>query len=246
MKKIAVLLLCCIVAISFFLNGCIVVNTNPFSVSGRGTKEKYDIAIASDGFTEINVKSFCEVNFHISDKYSVTLEVEPNLREYFTVEVRGGALTVESKESINYGIGRSPILTVYAPQLTRLSVEGACSFTGHDKIKADKFYLAVSGAGSGEIELDADKVYVNLEGAGSFKLKGAADSIEINLAGAGEIDAIGLKAREADVRMSGAGSVRVNCDETLKIDAEGAGSLEYKGSPKTDIRNKGVVSIEKV
>jgi len=245
MKKLIVLLLCpLLIALCFC--GCVSVNFDPFSqtVSGTGDREKYDIETGA--FTGIKMSSACEIHYYAADKAAATLEIQPNLRAYFSLEVKNGVLVVDSTRKINFSANSLPVLAVYAPALTGLTVEGACTFTAHDKITADSFELNIAGAASGSAELEVNRLSVSLGGAGSFTLTGTADTAQLSLAGAGKLDALSLQTREADVKMDGAGSVRIGCSQTLTVDANGIGSVEYRGSPTVDISKDGLVSVTRV
>ena len=243
MKKIVALSLS-IVLLALCLSGCVTVTLNPYSVVGKGDSEKYDIEVG--GFTGIQISSVCNIHLYTADKAAVTLEVQPNLREYFSVEVKNGILVVKSTRTINISNSHTPIVTVYAPALNSLTVDGACDFTAHDTITADSFALDIAGAASGRADFEVSSLSVSLGGAGSFTLTGTADTAEIHMAGVGDLDARALRTRAAGVNMDGAGTVRVNCSEQLTIDASGVGTVEYSGSPNVNTKRDGLVSVKKV
>jgi hypothetical protein len=246
MKKIVCVLVCAALTV-FSLSACVTVNYNPFTstLTGVGARETYTIEVG--GFTGIKVIAACEINYHASPSESVTLEIQPNLREHYTVEVRDGVLHIGTEKGVRINLGTSiPILTVYAPTLTGLDMAGAGTFTAHDTITADSFTMVVSGAASGEADLDVKDASVILSGAGTFNLTGRADTAQLRMSGAGSLDALGLITRVADVTMSGVGMVRIHCTDDLRIDAGGVGSVEYRGSPGININRSGMVSVKNV
>jgi len=243
MKRIVCALLCALLLI-LCLSGCVSLNFDPWAVPGKGEAERYDIPVGA--FTGISVSIYCEIQYHAAPAAAVSLEVQPNLREYIHIAEENGVLNVTSKQKRIVSSVKAPVLTVYAPTLTRLDVEGACMFKTNDAIAADRFVLNLAGAGQATAELDVGELAVNLAGAGELKLSGTADTASLTMAGAGEINALALQARDAEVCLDGLGSVSVACSDNLEIQADGAGSIRYKGSPSLDISKSGLVSIEQV
>jgi hypothetical protein len=243
MRKAILIVLCALFILCF--SGCVVVNyTGTSAVSGKGTPEKYEIKVGE--YNRIKVEGNCEIQYYAAPSDTVTLEVQPNLREYFAMEFNDGELIVRTTKRINYNSNKAPVLTVSTPVLNSLTMAGVCIFKANDKIKADTFNLELSGAGSGKAELDVNSLKADMSGAGSFELSGRADNAVMNLSGAGELKAFSLQAREALVNLSGAGTIRINCSEKLSVEASGAGTVEYRGSPSSLSLNKsGAVSIRK-
>jgi hypothetical protein len=243
MRKTIFIVLCALFVL--FFSGCVVVNyTDASAVSGKGAPEKYVINVGE--YNGIKVEGLCEIQYYAAPSNTVTLEVQPNLREYFVVEVVNAELIVRTTKRINYNSGRAPVLTVSTPALNSLNIAGACTFKTIDKIKTDTFYLEISGAGEGKAELDVNRLKTNMSGAGSFELFGKADNAEITVSGAGELKAFSLQIREASVNFSGAGAIRISCSEKLSVEASGAGKVEYKGSPILSVNTRGAVSFKKV
>jgi hypothetical protein len=214
------------------------------SVSGTGVPEKFEINASN--YNRIEVEGNCEIQYYAAPSNTVTLEIQPNLREYFVVEVKNSVLIIRTTKRISYNSGNHPVLTVSTPVLNSLTITGMCTFIANDKIRTDTFNLEISGAGSGKAELDVNSFKANMSGAGSLELYGKADNAEIELSGAGELKAFSLQIREASVDLSGAGTIRINCSEKLSVVARGAGTVEYRGSPSLSLNKSGTVSIRKV
>jgi len=234
-----------------YMSGCIVINLSDFnSVTPKGEPENYDYKVGA--YSGIRVIGFYDIRYYDSRENSavspdiVTLKVQPNIMEYYKVEVVNDELVVRTTKKIAFGSGNSPVLTVYTPNLKHLTIEGAGTFTAFDKISSKSFKINLKGAGSGKAELDVDSLSADLSGAGEFTLYGRADNADLRLSGAGDLDAIMLKTRNATVNMSGAGSIRVSCSDDLKVTASGLGSVEYRGSPRVSLSKDGLVSIKQV
>jgi len=243
MRKSFLLTLLILLVLCF--SGCVVVSIsdNASAVSGKGSSEKYNITVGD--YNRIKVEGFCEIQYYAAPSNTVTLEVQPNLREYFVVEAQDGELVVRTTKRIKYNSRAIPVLTVSTPVLNSVIIMGACTFKTIDKIKTNSFNLEVSGAGEGKAELEVNTLKADISGAGSFELFGRADKAEFEFNGAGDLKAFSFEVREASIDFSGAGTIRINCSDKLTITASGAGTVEYKGSPTLSLNKSGFVNIKK-
>jgi len=244
MKKILAFALSTVL-LALCLSGCVLFggDTVGGGIVGKGDPESFEYTVGE--FSEIRVELYCNIEYYAAPSDTVTLEIQPNLKEYIEVKESGGVLTVRSTKSINW-TGKAAVLTVSTPTLSRLALEGASNFRTHDTIVADSFTLRMGGAGSGKIDLDVDKLSVAMSGAGGYELSGRADSAELEMSGAGNLDALALQTRETKIDLSGVGTVQVSCSENLRIAVAGEGSVEYRGFPNVDLQADGYVRVKKV
>jgi len=245
MKKTISLSLCLALA-AIFLTGCVSIRFEPGSVNsvtGRGDPEMYTFSVGE--VTDIRSELYCDISYYSTPSDTVTLEIQPNLREYVTLEESNGILTLRAGRNINFS-GKAPVLTVSTPALKSVSQAGAGVFTAHDTITADVLTLGLSGAGASKADLDVNRLIVNSAGAGDFDLTGRADTASFNLDGAGTINALSLQTRSATVGIAGVGTVRLSVTDSLSVVADGLGTVEYKGSPVLDISRGGLVTVRNV
>jgi len=248
MKKIfqsATFAISAAVLIFMCFTGCVI--TNFFDMNAltpKGDRQIYEFQTGE--YSGIKIEGTSDVRYYSAPSSTVTLAVQPNLREYYTVEVINGELVLRAARRINSGSGKNPVLTVSTPVLNRMIIEGSGNFTAYDKIKSNSLTLVIRGSGTGKAELDADNLSVDLSGAGKFELSGRADKAGLSLSGAGEINALQLQTREASVNLSGAGTVKVSCQEKLLINANGAGNVDYRGTPSLSLNTGGMVSIRQL
>jgi len=234
------------VFIAACMTGCVMMNFSPGqggSLAGKGDPEVYTFQVGE--FSEIKLDIFCETHYYAAESDVVTVEIQPNLYEYISVEESGGVLIVRSTRNINWS-SKAPVLTISTPVLNGLTLEGASDFTAHDPIRGDSFTIKMEGAGSIRAELDVDNLTVVLSGVGDLELSGRADRANFAMDGVGSIEALFLKTRETTINQSGAGDIAISCSEKLNINANGIGSVEYRGSPTLNLNNSGLVSVKKV
>jgi len=249
MRKIILFALCAALAAAF-LCGCVSINLSPAfnnmasgGVVGKGDFASYSYSVGE--ITEIRTELFCNIEYYSAASDTVTLEIQPNLHEYISVDESDGILTVTTTRNISWS-GNAPVLTVGTPSLKALSLSGAGQFTAHDTITGDSFTLRMDGAGSGTAKLDVNSLTANMSGASNFELSGRADNASVTMSGAGAVNALQLDTRDASVSLAGVGTVRIGCSGILKINADGMGTVEYKGSPSIDINKGGFVNVKKV
>jgi len=247
MKKIMAITLCIMLA-AVFLTGCVSINFSPFvssGAAGRGNPETFTFNVGE--ITEIKVELLCNIVYHSASSDTVTLQVQPNLMEYITVQESGGVLTVRSSRNINVtGSSNTPVLTVSSPSLNRLSHTGAGTFTTIDPINSDSFALDITGAANGNVKMNVNDLSVSVAGAGDLTLSGTADTATVSIAGAGKLDALDLKTKTASISMAGAGTVRISTSEELRVSAGGVGTVEYRGSPSLEITRGGFVTVKNI
>ena len=239
----------CIALAAILLTGCVSINWATYPIggsgmTGRGNIESYSFNVGE--IREIRVEMFCNIEHYTAPSDTVTLEIQPNLVEFITVEESGGVLTVRANRNISWSGNNTPVLTVGSPALSRVSLAGAGNFTAHETITGDSFSINMSGAGTGTVDLVVERLSVTLSGAGDIRLTGTADTADISMAGAGRVEALSMQTREADINLAGAGAVRLSCSESLRITAGGVGSVEYRGSPNIDVTRGGLVSVRQV
>ena len=77
----------------------------------------------------------------------------------------------------------------------------------------------------------AKRLEIELSGAANINISGTAQTFVVDLSGAADVAAKSLVAADADIRVSGAGSVILSVTDTLKTKISGVGSVCYYGSP---------------
>ncbi|MCL2832424.1 MAG: DUF2807 domain-containing protein [Treponema sp.] len=227
------------------MGGCVVANISAIDqVEPKGVQTVYEINTGA--FNSIKASGQFDIHYYAGESDTVTLKIQPNVRNYYSVEVINGQLVARTSGWISFGASDLPVLTVTAPSLKSLVIDGACNFTGHDKISTDTLAFVINGAGICNCELDAASLTAEISGAGKITLSGNASAADYNMSGAGELDALALSTGNAKVKFSGAGRLALNCTGNLDIKANGFGVIQYSGSPNVSLSQNGFVSISRV
>ncbi|HMT07863.1 MAG TPA: head GIN domain-containing protein [Pyrinomonadaceae bacterium] len=175
--------------------------------SGNIVSEKRDVA----GFNAIDVSNVFVVEVTAQSEFSVEVEADDNLLPLIKTEVQNGRLEISAEKRIK---SKSPIkVKIGAPNIEKLNASGASRTT-------------ISNISGNGIDID-------ISGASKVTLSGAANQLTADLSGASSIDATELQCEKVSVDSSGASKAKVNASGTLSVDASGASSISYVGTPAT-------------
>ena len=153
-------------------------------------------------FDRIVINGQADAIFTQADTYEVTLRAQENVFDYVDYRVEGTTLILELKDKRTV---RSTDfdLTLKAPALKRLEVNGAADFDIPSGLKSDD-NLQIEVNGAGDLSFNAvrcSNLTIQANGAADVDLTdidvqvvdGAAGDASLSVNGAGDIDASGLK-----------------------------------------------------
>ncbi len=196
--------------------------------SGRAATVEEDYA----GFDRVEVGSAFVADIKQSDKYSVVVTVDENLKQYLDVSVQGDTLRVRFKPASNINIGGvRPRVVITMPAIKGLELNGASRGTvGGFESDAD-FDLEISGASSLEGQMATGDIRMRLSGASTATLEGQGGNLDLEASGASRANLGGFPVADAKVEVSGASRATINASGRLDGEASGASRLSYKGNP---------------
>ena len=208
--------------------------------SGNVIKETRDVS----GFHGIEVGGAFEVILIKANKEKVVLEMDDNLLPYVSTKVFGGILEIDNKKDF-----RNPTelkVTIYYKSIDEIDLSGAASIYSEDIIKTESLEVEASGASDIELKLDVAFLEADFSGASKVEFSGRAESVEVEASGATVYRAIDLETESCEIDASGASVARIWVTEELSLEASGASSVRYKGSPSIDLISiSGAASVRK-
>lgn len=241
----AVALLLCIALIA--LTGCVSVNLTPegdgVTIAGVGELVTAEYKVGE--YEAVDLRGSLNVVYSSAPSDTVTVSLQENLREHLDVRVESGVLIVDASKFVVV-FDKQPTVTISRPGLSSMSISGAVDMNRSDTLTAPKFSLNVSGGCSIDMALAVDELTINVSGAASLKLFGQAQRFSAETSGAGDINAKELKTISARFIMSGASDASIDCQDSLDVTINGAGSLKYRGSPSVRQSISGVGSVERI
>jgi hypothetical protein len=208
--------------------------------SGKVIKETRDVS----GFHGIDVGGAFEVILIKANKEKVVLEIDDNLMPYVTTKVFGGILEIDNKKDF-----RNPTelkVTIYYKSIDEIDLSGAASIYSDDVLTTESLEIDASGASDIELKLDTDYLEADFSGASKVEFSGRAESVEVETSGATVYRAVDLETKSCELDASGAAVARIWVTEELSLEASGASSVRYKGSPSIDLISiSGASSVRK-
>jgi Putative auto-transporter adhesin, head GIN domain len=202
------------------VSGCSFDSFHKTTGSGTMKLEKRNVP----AFTAVNISGAYDVEIVVQKEQSLEIEGDDNLLPLIKTEVRNGVLEINNEKGFN--TKHTLRVRISVPQLKGISTSGASD-------------LIVSNVKSDEFNIDTS-------GASSLKVAGETKTLALEMSGAGDVDAKELRAEKVMVNSSGAAGAEVFASEDLRVDASGAGHIDYYGNPKTVSEDvSGAASISK-
>jgi len=175
--------------------------------SGQVTTERRQVG----SFSAVEAEGAVELEVTQGTPARLDLECDANLLPLVKTEVRRDTLHIGSQERLRPS--KRLLVRVTTPTLKAIDCSGAAELT-------------VTGVAN-------DALRVGLSGAGSAKLTGRTGRLELTISGAGDVQATDLAAQHVVVAGTGATDAAVHATESLEVNLVGAGTVRYRGKPKT-------------
>ena len=153
----------------------------------------------------------------------VSIEAEENLIPYLEAEVRGGILHVGPVPGARLSPRRDVVFRVESWKV-----------------------VEVEAAGASLVDVEVGRVaelWATASGASSLTLWGDAGIQHLTLSGASRYDALDLRSRRTDARLSGASQAWVSVTDRLEAEATGASHVRFRGNPWVSAHVSGASSV---
>lgn len=129
-----------------------------------------------------------------------------------------------------------PHVTLYTNNLTHIENEGDSTVRVFKSNKETALEARVYGNGRISLrDVKAEKVKASVfAGNGTIALNGKAINSTYAITGDGTIEADGLECKEANIKLTGNGTIGVNATEKIAVRGSGYGHIYYYGSPQLE------------
>ena len=199
------------------------------------------------GFTSINVSNAFNVYISQGNQDAVGVSAsDESATKNIKTHISGGVLYI-SFDQKGWGSWKNNKLKAYitVKNLEKLSVSGACNVSFVDPITSDKLLVSISGASDIKGAVKVNALKVGASGASNISLSGTATDSDFNISGACSIKSLELVTDNCVVVASGASSIRLTINQSLKSNISGASDIRYKGTvSRFDTRSSGASSIK--
>lgn len=209
---------------------------------------------AIDPFRRLDINGTADVTLVAGASEGVAVETRAGGQSLVRIRSSGDTLEISSGTTRRWwnsiigsrGPGSvTPKITVTFRQVDAINLSGTVKLTAA-KIDATELRIAASGGTSVRID-DLQAQRLRLSGSGALKatLAGRVVDQDVSISGAGEVHADRLESENAKVSVSGAGSIVINANKTLRASISGAGSVEYYGDPEVKQSVSGVGRVKR-
>ena len=202
-----------------------------------------------DEFSGINIKGPFKVYYSQGSKYAVGVSASTEAaRDKIVTRVSAGILHVEL-EGTNIGWwGKNPEFKVYvsSPEIKNIQASGAVNFLVTDMIKADELNMRFTGASDFSGKLQCKSVILSFTGASDVEVMGNSEKLVADLTGASKLSGAAFKVVDAELKATGASTIKISVSGALGAIASGASTIVYYGSPRSiSTKATGASSVKK-
>jgi len=157
---------------------------------------------------------------------------------------RGSSLILENNRCTKKS--SDLVVDIYVSVLDEIDLNGSGNITSVDTLLAKKIELSIAGSGAMDFDLKTTSLEVDISGSGDIYLAGNSKNANYSISGSGSIDSYDFNVEEADVKISGSGTVKAAVSSYLKVNISGSGNVYYLGSPSISQKVSGSGSIFKL
>ena len=177
-----------------------------------------------------------------SDENRVELKYQSDLPEHgFYKIAENGEFKITAKRGTQFRTACF-VVTVYS-ECETVNIAGGIELY-MDGCSKNNLTIEIQGAVDAEINgVNVSSMNIKVDGAGEFDISGKAENFSAEFNGAGELYAKELICKDVSVTINGAGEAEISCTDSLNTSINGAGSLNYYGSPKVVRNNSGAAAV---
>ncbi len=208
-----------------------------FHATGNITTQVREIS----PFTEIQAEKNINVVLTPDSAAYLTVEAGENTLDFIETTVQNGILYLQNNSKCNYlrSFKKTITITVPAASLQKISHSGSGNITTSSVLNIPVFKMDITdGSGSYRLQLNSDSIYLwQHTGPADFTLSGNTNFLYTYTSGNGWFYLDKLQAGNVHINHNGTGDIQVWAMQTLLIELQNMGNIQYKGNPQITITN---------
>jgi hypothetical protein len=210
--------------------------------SGRLAFEERDVR----GFSRVEYNASGNVTIFQGEREGVQIDADDNVLPLIVTRVRGDTLRVSFEKDgrpVSVETTRPIEVGIYLRDVRAVTINGAATVTAHS-ITTSALEITSAGVALARFHaVTTQALTARISGSGTIEVEGTSERVTVNISGMGTVQCAELKAREADVTISGSGRVEVAAERELNVRISGNGSVEYVGEPRVSERIDGIGTV---
>ena len=196
---------------------------------------------STGAFDAVEADTSLDVRITFGETPSVTITTDGNLLPDITTEVVGGTLRIHDTVDL---WPRTPSVVTIVVSTLRAVDSGGAGATSVVGFTEPALHLGNHGSGHFSASVQANALDLALDGSGGTTIAGDTDAVTIDETGSGSLDATGLVARGAHVRLDGSGSAQITASGTTDLTTAGSGSIHAEldeGTTRLEVDGSGSI-----
>ncbi len=196
-------------------------------------------------FDAVEMSGPFRVNITQGETFEVKVQGQENIVAQVEARVDGTTLVLDYDPGIFQGYNGMIGVSVAMPQLSEVVLGGATQ-ANIDNFTTTDLHVDISGSSRAFVQVNGEAVTTHMAGASNLKLFGKTATLEAEIKGASRLDALALETGMARIEADGAARAKVNVQQELHADIEGAANVEYQGNPTINVNEEGQRKMEKI
>lgn len=173
-----------------------------------------------------------KIVFSQGSKDEAIIETEEQFLKSVQLNVSGNKLTIETENTNKFP--KHLVVYITLKELKGVKIKGAGDLITTGQVKTSDFTLMIEGAGDANLtNIIGEKVTVAIFGSGDIVVAGECKVFNSEIAGSGDVNAIRMRTKEANVKITGCGDCSVDPSDAVYVKITGSGDVILKNEPKT-------------
>lgn len=202
---------------------------NDCTTETKGNGKAVSVTRPLSSFQAIEIKNQAlNITLKQGESEEITLKTDENLIDLIETEVKNNKLFIKVKEGYCFKKKNNmPKLEISFKDLHAIDLDGLASLKGED--------------------LELDSLTLDTDGLGKIDFTGSANYFKIDVDGISKIDTRNFVVKHVVVHADGIGKTTVHATESLEVDLDGIGQVQYRGNPKiSSIHNDGISKVKQI
>ncbi len=215
----------------------------------KANSEISSITRSTSNYNQIKLAGAMDFNLIEGKEGEITIKGASNLLDYIVTKTKGDQLIIRFKNNVNIDYSNEKIeITIPYTDINYLSLDGSGDVTGSSVITAKHFTTKLAGSGDIDLKIESNSAHVEVTGSGDIALIGQTNNLKASVIGSGDFHGKKLTSTNADLKVTGYGTIESTVSNNLEATVIGSGNINYFGNPK-DTNNKvigsGLISKKK-
>lgn len=219
------------------LSGCVMLDSNINGLDGGSNRytvygSGQTVTVVEDfkNFNGIEIDNGFSVEITRSDNYSITIEVDDNLKQYVNSYMSGNRIVIGMDNDNNYKDATLKAV-VEMPDIETINASGGTIINLSGFEFTHGLSVNLSGGSIIKGNINVGSLNMNLSGGGIAQLTGNTNEMNISGSGGSVLNLFNFMVHDCSIDFSGGSIANINVSGTLNLNLSGGSILKYKGNP---------------